>query len=735
MADRFRGNVTVSVVPQGHAAGGAALQQAVHRLATAQSRWAAIVGVDSYISAETIAWLDRLRQLHATYNAWGFIPGEAAGACVIATVPSARSRASRPLALIEGLGLEQEEVPIKTDGVCLGWGLTRAVRSALADLEPEEAVDRIYCDQNGETYRADELGFMLARLGERFRNPADFVAPADCWGDVGAATVPLLIALVAAAAERGYARRPAQPGDRRLEVRAAAAASSCARGTPEPWPSPFTSTAPRTPWRTRARSGIAKSTLPDVCKTPSPGGPVPVPYPIIISMTSDLTGGTTTVKVDGGNMAAVKGSKLSRCSGDEPGTAGGLKSSTNMKEAAWILYSFDVKLDGKNACRLTDKLQMNHGNTACLAGLVQLPVVKGMAAPATCQYCKRTREEEGTESYEEFYTDAERADFDAIRADHPGAAAILPPPGARYRAVADASARQAARKTFKKALAKSTGVAAPGQSLDHPHPLSHGGCPIHQQLATLDTTPGSDDMLADAAKNEGLGRRQQTLGHNLMDTPEDCRPEYVGPDWTMPPQGYHFLRPPPGGPTTGEPATTSGEWSRLLGVFHHAREGRFDQVLPLPDLIRNSTDRHLRLAAIRLLGRRLPAWRVRRGRGVLTDPDESIRLASYSAAACTGSLESARLLTRHGSALRRGIERDLLADSLAEMLDDEGSDRLLEPAEYAPFASAVAERISRSRVRSTATQRSFSDAPWTCVHSCIASCTWRAWMIRTNTSI
>ena len=99
-------------------------------------------------------------------------------------------------------------MPIKTDGVCLGWGLTRAVRSALADLEPEEAVDRIYCDQNGETYRADELGFMLARLGERFRNPADFVAPADCWGDVGAATVPLLIGLVAAAAERGYAAGP-----------------------------------------------------------------------------------------------------------------------------------------------------------------------------------------------------------------------------------------------------------------------------------------------------------------------------------------------------------------------------------------------------------------------------------------------------------------------------------------------------------------------------------------------
>ena len=124
----------------------------------------------------------------------------------------------------------------------------------------------------------------------------------------------------------------------------------------------------------KGSSGIAKSTLPDVCKTPSPAGPVPVPYPIIVSMSSDLVKGTTTVKVDGGNMAAIKGSELSRCTGDEPGTAGGVVSSTFIKEAAWILYSFDVKMDGKNACRLSDKLTMNHRNSACLGGLIQGPV-------------------------------------------------------------------------------------------------------------------------------------------------------------------------------------------------------------------------------------------------------------------------------------------------------------------------------------------------------------------------
>jgi Toxin PAAR-like domain len=140
---------------------------------------------------------------------------------------------------------------------------------------------------------------------------------------------------------------------------------------------------------------IAKSTIPDVCKTPSPGGPVPIPYPVIVSMSSDLKKGTKTVKVDGKKMAAIKGSEFSRCTGDEPGTAGGVKSSTNMKEATWLLYSFDVKLDGKNACRLSDKMMMNHGNTACMCGPTQEP--KPKEEPPLCLHCGNPVDSEGHE--------------------------------------------------------------------------------------------------------------------------------------------------------------------------------------------------------------------------------------------------------------------------------------------------------------------------------------------------
>jgi hypothetical protein len=121
---------------------------------------------------------------------------------------------------------------------------------------------------------------------------------------------------------------------------------------------------------------FSMATVPDFCKTPTPGGPVPMPYPNI-SEASSLSDGTTTVKVDGGNMAAIKGSKFATSSGDEPGSVGGVKSNTFKQASTWILYSFDVKLEGKNACRFSDKKFQNNENTVDATGV--LPIVVNVA--------------------------------------------------------------------------------------------------------------------------------------------------------------------------------------------------------------------------------------------------------------------------------------------------------------------------------------------------------------------
>ncbi|MFE8604363.1 DUF4150 domain-containing protein [Archangium violaceum] len=134
------------------------------------------------------------------------------------------------------------------------------------------------------------------------------------------------------------------------------------------------------------------ATLPNVCKTPSPGGPVPIPYPNI-AQSSTLKNGTKTVTSDG-KKSAIKGSEFSSSNGDEPGTAGGVKSSTNMKEAKWLTYSFDVKLEGKNACRLTDKMTMNHGNTVCMGGLLQPAQLAAMLKTLEKVACECQKEEQ-----------------------------------------------------------------------------------------------------------------------------------------------------------------------------------------------------------------------------------------------------------------------------------------------------------------------------------------------------
>lgn len=118
--------------------------------------------------------------------------------------------------------------------------------------------------------------------------------------------------------------------------------------------------------------GISNATIPDVCKTPSPGGPVPVPYPNI-ALSSTLSDGTTTVKGDKA-QAAHRKSKFALSNGDNAGTAGGVKSSTFMKEATWIGFSFDVKMDGSNACRLADQMYHNAQNAANLSGCANPPI-------------------------------------------------------------------------------------------------------------------------------------------------------------------------------------------------------------------------------------------------------------------------------------------------------------------------------------------------------------------------
>jgi hypothetical protein len=108
-------------------------------------------------------------------------------------------------------------------------------------------------------------------------------------------------------------------------------------------------------------SGGMSMVFPDVCNTPAPPAPpIPIPYPNI-GKSSDTSGGTTKVEADG-NMVMVKGAKYMMSSGDEAGSVGGIMSGVIKQECEFLMYSFNVMLEGKNVCRMGDPLWHNKKN-------------------------------------------------------------------------------------------------------------------------------------------------------------------------------------------------------------------------------------------------------------------------------------------------------------------------------------------------------------------------------------
>lgn len=100
--------------------------------------------------------------------------------------------------------------------------------------------------------------------------------------------------------------------------------------------------------------------FPDVCKTPTPGGPVPIPYPNIAMLTQGK-GSTFSSKVKiMGKKTATTISEISMSSGDEPGTAGGGVVSSKFKgPAKFKKGSSKVKAEGNPVTHLTSMIGQN----------------------------------------------------------------------------------------------------------------------------------------------------------------------------------------------------------------------------------------------------------------------------------------------------------------------------------------------------------------------------------------
>lgn len=179
-----------------------AIVQAAQALQQRRCTQALIVSVDSQIDGPTLGWLDATWRLKSERNTDGFIPGECAAALRLELPEHARDRNVPILGLLTAMGTAQEPDPLGGPRRSSGTGLCAAVAEALLGLLDEQCFFSI-CDLNGESYRAQEWGILTTRLGARFQNQRALWHPADCIGDVGAASAALYIAMAC----RAFARR------------------------------------------------------------------------------------------------------------------------------------------------------------------------------------------------------------------------------------------------------------------------------------------------------------------------------------------------------------------------------------------------------------------------------------------------------------------------------------------------------------------------------------------------
>lgn len=96
----------------------------------------------------------------------------------------------------------------------------------------------------------------------------------------------------------------------------------------------------------------------DVCKTPTPGGPVPMPYPNVALSATMGPGYTTKTLVMGMPMWTKKG-KSAVSNGDQPGVALGVISNKIMGMCEITMACNDVDAEGGGIVRTLDSTNSN----------------------------------------------------------------------------------------------------------------------------------------------------------------------------------------------------------------------------------------------------------------------------------------------------------------------------------------------------------------------------------------
>ena len=127
------------------------------------------------------------------------------------------------------------------------------------------------------------------------------------------------------------------------------------------------------------KGGGVEFSFPDVCKTPTPSGPIAVPYPNGTYEVKNKAANSSPKNTTSSKVTSTSGSKVAMSMGDEAGTMKGVVSSITMGKlvgnAALLMHlvdkahakglkvMIDVKVEGKAVIFLQSIPQHNYSTT------------------------------------------------------------------------------------------------------------------------------------------------------------------------------------------------------------------------------------------------------------------------------------------------------------------------------------------------------------------------------------
>jgi len=192
-----------AILAQGRVGVAVALAQARSLMARLKTP-VLVAATDSLITWPTLSHYEQQDRLLTTSNSNGFIPGEAAGALLL-TAPSGKAGEL----LCTGIGFAREAAHLHSEEPLRAEGLSCAIMAALADAGCQmHDMDFRITDNSGEQYYFKEATLALSRTLRMRKEEFDIWHPAECTGEVGAASGATIISAAAAACAKKYSKGP-----------------------------------------------------------------------------------------------------------------------------------------------------------------------------------------------------------------------------------------------------------------------------------------------------------------------------------------------------------------------------------------------------------------------------------------------------------------------------------------------------------------------------------------------